>query len=219
VLLAAPSRVRAEVQAWEVIQVLGRLDKEGSSPAGWLDLQLRRRGGATQYIARPGLGWAFTPTLFVHAGYAWIPTDPDDATYTSEHRIWQQVLFNGKFSDDLKYQLRGRLEQRFGPNSGVGLRTRGLGRIQWQPSHCFAMQLVAWDELFIGVNETDDFKFQGFDQNRAFVGLGTDTPVRGLRFEAGYMHLLSQGGDRSDHVFVIFATANTWLRSPAATKK
>ena len=189
-----------------------RLDEKGSGPASWVDLQLRRRGGSTQYLVRPAIGWAFSPMLVLHAGYAWIPTDPDDATFTSEHRIWQQLLFNGIATPSLKYQVRARVEQRFGPSSGIGHRIRGLGRLQWQPSNRIKLQLVAWDELFIGVNETTDFKLQGFDQNRAFVGIGADTSIQGLRVEAGYLNLLTQAGDRNDHVIGFFVLANTWLR-------
>ncbi len=89
---------------------------------------------------------------------------------------------------------------------------RGLGRLQWQPSARVPLQLIVWDELFIGVNETTDFKLQGFDQNRAFAGVGVDTSVKGLRVEAGYLHLLTQAGDRTDHVLGFFVTANTWVR-------
>jgi len=87
-----------------------------------------------------------------------------------------------------------------------------VGRLQWQPSNRIKLQLVAWDELFIGVNETTDFKLQGFDQNRAFVGIGADTSIQGLRVEAGYLNLLTQAGDRTDHVIGFFVLANTWLR-------
>lgn len=214
-LTSAAAPAHAEVQAWEVITLMARLDEAGG-PAGWVDLQLRRRGDSTQYLARPALGWAFSPTLFAHVGYAWIPTDPDDAPFTSEHRSWQQVLFNGTATPALKYQLRGRVEQRFGPSAGVGHRIRGLGRVQWQPSTRVPLQLIAWDELFIGVNETTDFALQGFDQNRAFVGVGVETHVKGLRVEAGYLHLLTQAGDRTDHVLGFFVTANTWVRCPPA---
>jgi hypothetical protein len=217
-LALAPAPVRAEIQAWEVLTLMGRLDKEGSGPAGWLDLQLRRRGASTQYIARPAIGWAFSPMLVVHAGYAYIPTDPDAGDHTTEQRIWQQAIYNGVVNPDLKYQLRPRFEQRFGPSSGVGLRLRAVGRIQWQPSHCAPLQLILWDELFFGLNETDDFKLKGFDQNRAFAGVGAETSVKGLRVELGYMNLVSQGGDKKDHVIAFFATLNTWLRGPRTAK-
>lgn len=215
---AAAAPARAEVQAWQVIQMIGRVEEQGSSPSAWLDLQLRRRGDTTQYIVRPALGWAFTKDLYVHAGYAYIPTDLDDGDHTTEQRIWQQVLYNGTVDPQLKYQLRGRTEQRFGPNPGVGVRARALGRIQWQASRRAPVHLLFWDEVFFGLNETTDFKLQGFDQNRAFAGIGIDTKLRGTRFEAGYMYLLSQGGDRSDHVIAVFLSVNTWLRSPPKAK-
>lgn len=172
---------------------------------------------ATEVFSRRrvrSLGWAFSPTLFAHVGYAWIATDPDDASVTSEHRVWQQLLFNGAATPTLKYQLRARVEQRFGPSADVGHRIRGLGRLQWQLSSRVPLQLIAWNELFIGLNETTDFKLQGFDQNRAFAGVGVDTQVNGLRVEAGYLHLLTQAGDRTDHALGFFVTANTFVRCP-----
>jgi hypothetical protein len=219
VIVSLPTPARAEVQAWEAITLMGRLDKEGSGPAGWLSLDLRRRGNSTQYLVRPALGWAFSSKLVVHGGYGWIPTDPDDGAYTSEHRIWEQVIYNGAVNPDLKYQGRARLEQRFGPNSGVGHRLRMLGRIQWQFSHRTPLQLVAWDELFVGFNQTDDFKLKGFDQNRAFAGIGAETSVKGMRVDAGYMLLVSQGGDKTDHIVGFFVLLNTWLRAPKPAVK
>ncbi|MBX3161125.1 MAG: DUF2490 domain-containing protein [Deltaproteobacteria bacterium] len=213
---AAPAR--AEIQAWQVIQMLGRVEEHGSSPSAWLDLQLRRRGDSTQYLVRPALGWAITQDLFVHAGYAYIPTDLDDGATATEQRIWQQVIYNGTIDPQLKYQLRGRAEQRFGPDAGVGVRLRALGRLQWQASQRAPVHLVVWDEVFFGVNETTNFKLQGFDQNRTFAGIAIDTKLRGMRFEAGYLYLLTQAGDRSDHVIAFFANVNTWLRSTPRPK-
>lgn len=215
--ITAPSpTAHAEVQAWEVLTLMTRLDRSGG-PAAWFDVQLRRRGDSTQYLIRPALGWAFDPNVFFHVGYLAVPTDFDTKDTTLEHRVWEQLLWNIPASAELKLQVRLRAEQRYGATSSLsnlGHRARILGRVQYQLDYAIPLQVVVWDELFMGINTpTTDFTLErGFDQNRAFVGIGVDTTVRGLRVEAGYMNFVTQAGDRMDHVVGFFVLSNTWLR-------
>ena len=53
-----------------------------------------------------------------------------------------------------------------------------------------ALLAVAWDELFVMLNDTTVTTYQhaGFDQNRVFVGLGHQVVPGVLRFELGYFH-------------------------------
>ncbi|PCC74100.1 Protein of unknown function [Nannocystis exedens] len=47
-------------------------------------------------------------------------------------------------------------------------------------------RLIVWDEVFFHLNETAFTTERGFDQNRAFVGLGYDT--KPVRVEVGYIN-------------------------------
>jgi hypothetical protein len=49
------------------------------------------------------------------------------------------------------------------------------------------LNLIAWDEFFIRVNSTPYGGKSGFDQNRAFAGLGW-TFNKNFRAETGYLN-------------------------------
>jgi hypothetical protein len=208
-LVATAGPAAAESQVWLSYVGQARLG-EKSGPSFWLDLHERRRSGSTLYIVRPAIGYAFSSSLFVHLGFAWVPTDfdaPETAT-VNEYRIWQQIIGNHNFDDVLKVQGRVRFEERWGPGDDVGYRLRLLARGQYQPSRVFPLQLVVFNEIFVGFNDTDWAAKKGFDQNRLFVGLGTDTKIKGVRVEAGYMSVYLNAMDRFDNIAAINLTSN-----------
>lgn len=206
-LLGAARDARAEVQIWDSLTVMARSGKE-QGLAGWLDLHARRREASTLFIVRPAIGYAFSPAWLVHLGYAYVPTVVQDAPDGKEQRVWQQVLWNHTVNPLLKLQARARFEERFGSGDDVGFRGRGLLRVQWQPSATFAGQLVATTETFIQLNDTDWGPTAGFDQNRAFLGVGADTALRGIRVEAGYLNIAFRADSRIDHAIAINVVAN-----------
>ena len=193
--IAAPDAAHAEGQIWNALFVQGRTDAS-SGPAIWFDAHARRRDDSTLVLLRPAIGWAFSPALLVHAGYGFIRPVPGES---AEHRVWQQVIYNHAATDAVKLQGRARLEQRFGNGDDVGHRVRLLARGQVQP-WATPLQLVAWDEVFLGLNDTDWGAASGLDQNRLFLGVGADTAVRGVRVEVGYMNVYLHALERVDHV-------------------
>ncbi len=202
--LTSPARAD-ETQVWESLTVMGRSGKD-SGLAGWFDFHARRRDTGTLFILRPGLGYAFSPEVIVHVGYAYIPVVIEGAPNPKEQRTWQQLLWNIPASDQLKLQLRLRAEQRFGAGDDVGFRARGLVRAQYQPSMGFPLQLVSTNEIFYQFNDLDWGPEAGFDQNRFFIGVGAETAIKGVRIDAGYMNVLFS--DRMDHVLAINLIAN-----------
>ena len=84
-----------------------------------------------------------------------------------------------------------------------------IGKLQiiksfWQPGH-FQMvkfmhpmefeprlSLISWDEFFLRANTTPTGGQSGFDQNRAFVGVGW-TFNKNFRAEGGYLNQYLQG--------------------------
>lgn len=176
----------------------------------WFDGHLRLlddADGFNQSIVRPGIGWSLTDDLVVWGGYGWIHTSPLAGDNFDEHRIWQQFTWSGG-NDALTFALRPRLEQRFlETGDDTGLRFRQLVRVQHQLSSEPRLTLVAWDEFFIHLNDTDWGAQTGFDQNRLFVGIGwKHDPDCPLRTEIGYLNQTINtptGPDRVNHILSI----------------
>lgn len=212
--IAAPRAARAESdgQVWGGLFLQAKLDPVVPRLAFWLDLQPRHGGAATTTLVRPGIGLRLIDGLVLHAGYAWIARWPDDGATTHEHRIWEQLLGNLS-PEGTGFDLVGRvrLEQRFSAQGGsVAHRARVMARAGWWPDREGPILLVIWDEFFVGLSGAAWGPVSGFDQNRAFAGIG----LKGLgptRFELGYLNLYvhrDSGPDRDDHVasFNLFVT-------------
>jgi hypothetical protein len=196
-VLAMPSVARADNQFFTAAFIQARSGPTGLT--GWLDLHARRRADSTLAIIRPAIGWTFSPALAIHAGYAYVPTLTDAGANPHEQRTWQQVIL-GHTIGATRLQARGRLEQRFGAGDDVQHLLRMLARGQWQPNADLALQLVVWDELFVGINDADWGPLAGYDQNRLFMGLGTDSKIKGVRVEAGYQSVHLRGDAPRVHV-------------------
>ena len=176
----------------------------------WFDGHLRfldDTGGFHQSIVRPGLGVAVTENTALWAGYAWIETTPVTRETFTEHRIWQQATWSDEFGAT-GFALRSRLEQRF-PETGsdVGLRFRQLVRAQQALPQSPRFTLIAWDEAFFHLNDTDWGAETGFDQNRAFAGFGwKQDPDSPWRTEIGYLNQYvdtASGSDRQNHILSV----------------
>jgi hypothetical protein len=180
----------------------------------WSDLQFRTYESfePTTFIVRPGLSWRVRPTLFLTAGYAWTPgwtradgpRDWGELTLVDEHRTWQQLMWTPNDpSTGVAAQVRVRLEQRYRPGlDDVGSRVRVLWRGQAPISRDRAWTFVVWNEAFFGLQDTQWGQRRGFDQNRAFVGVGWQAMPTRLRLEAGYTNkwTLREGPDNVDHI-------------------
>jgi hypothetical protein len=204
-LVPTLARAEGEGQVWEALFTQYRPAEGGFS--GWADFHIRR-GSTNIMILRPAVGWGFGKHLTLHAGYAYIHTFIEGADDAHENRLWQQALYNHTVSDELKVQGRFRFEERFiDGDDATGYRIRMLARAQYAPRPNM-VQLVIIDELFVHLNTTMKVK-SGFNQNRAFFGLGADTKVKGLRVEGGYQNIRfgSANMDKIDHAFVMNAIA------------
>lgn len=202
-LAASPSATaRAESQVWTALFAQGRLGR-ASGPTAWFDGHARRRGDGTLFLLRPGLGYTLSPALTAHVGYAYIPRLADEGANRYEHRLWQQVIWSQPVGAAARVQVRGRLEQRFGGGDEIGNRARVFLRGQWAPTARVPIQLVVWDEVFWQLDDTDWGPVAGFDQNRGFVGVGTDTRIDGVRVEAGYLNIAFRKDSQIDHAIAV----------------
>lgn len=195
---AVPAVAQTDSQAWTAAFASGPA-REGGKVLLWFDSHARFREEGDQLdttIVRPGVGWRASPRLDLWAGYAHVTLrrpGPDG----SEHRAWQQATYPITEIAGGRLTGRTRLEQRFregGDDTGWRLRQF----VRWsRPIAGPNISLVLSNETFIGLSETDWGQGEGFDQNRAFAGLGWQM-TRKFRLEGGYMNQQIEGGSGSD---------------------
>ncbi|MFW6050826.1 MAG: DUF2490 domain-containing protein [Myxococcota bacterium] len=186
----ATAQTERDFQVWNALLATADLPGPSSAtPSLWLDVHARRGDAGTVHILRPGVGVRLAPFLSLWAGYGWVPVFTDGGPTAHEHRAWQQVILQHRTDDRLAMQSRTRFEQRFHDGGDdVGLRVRQFVRMGWQPSADIPVGVVGWDELFLGLHDTDWGALGGFDQNRLF--LGAFMPITtGVRVEVGYLNV------------------------------
>lgn len=221
-LLALPNRSQGQttddVGLWFAALGNGKLSSERHNSLRpdntpwrwWFDSHYRLledADGFNQSIVRPGVGYSFAEDQVLWAGYGWIHSSPILGSNFDEHRFWQQWTA-APSQGDLKYLFRSRFEQRWlETGDDVGLRWRQMMRAQKVLSTHPEWSLVAWDEAFFHLNDTDWGANAGFDQNRLFIGLGFKRCKHAaVRTEIGYLNQFgnSQGGtDRMNHILSI----------------
>ncbi|MCX8048282.1 MAG: DUF2490 domain-containing protein [Methylohalobius sp.] len=171
---------------------LGRVDERLARWRLWTEVQNRWRDMAKdadldQLLVRLGLGYALTGQLTAWAGYGYIPTFTPADKVVNEHRLWQQLLWVESFGP-WHFSSRTRLEERFIEGAKELLwRYRQFVRLSYPLSLDLPVSLVLWDEVFFHLNSASPAIQSGFDQNRAFLGIGWQ-PVPTTRIEAGYLN-------------------------------
>ena len=155
----------------------------------WFDGHARFRDDAGDLgvsIIRPGIGYRLTDRLNLWLGYARV-TSHLEGPNVGEDRIWQQATFPVARFLGGTLSARTRIEQRF-RNTGSDTGHRYRQFLRW--SHRFDgrdISLVLWDEVFVGLNDTDWGQTDGFDQNRFFIGPAFHIADK-VRFEIGYLN-------------------------------
>jgi hypothetical protein len=176
----------------------------------WFDGQMRffeEDGGFGQSLVRPGVGYKLTDKLTLWSGYAWIHTETGTAPDTEEHRVWEQVTWSHNF-DPTTLDLRSRLEQRLmETGDDTGLRFRQQVAIHRPIGFASNFTWVVSDEFFFNLNDTDWGANSGFDQNRAFLGVGWKPSSKHVwRIETGYLNQFidrSSGDDTCNHLLTM----------------
>jgi len=207
VSLAAPACAAEEdTQLWTAAVAMVDVPRgEGRPPlVVSADVQYRYFGNASrlgQNQVRAALGIRVNKTTVLSQGYVYTRTSPAPGVITHEHRPFQQALFriagNGK---GVTVIGRTRLEERFLEGSGeMALRARQMVRANVPLGRGFVA--IGTGEVFVNVNSADWGPRRGFDQFRAFGGIGVPV-ARGLWIEAGYMNQYvarHQRADRMNH--------------------
>lgn len=147
-------------------------------------------------IARVGVNFYIKSFIMGTVGYGYIFSNPDHdqihASRTSEHRIWEQMLFRQK-TKAVFMEHRFRLEQRFVQN--LSNQTSSVShRIRYRFQTLFPLYTISphLRHLFISVNDEIMLNFkpepaQIFDRNRFYAGLGYQVSPK-LNIQLGYMN-------------------------------
>ncbi len=153
---------------------------------GYLEANPRFSDDASQInqlLLRPAIGYQLTPTISLWQGYAWVANY--EPTYKQEHRIFQQLIYNNKFSTFTLFS-RSRLEERWIQDAiGTAVRARTMLRGTFPLPGSPALAIAVYNEIFVNLNTIRLGPEAGFEQNRFFLGLNyTFSP--NINVDAGY---------------------------------
>ena len=145
----------------------------------------------TQGLIRSGIGYNFNQKITTWLGYDWVPTSrPLALNAFNDHALWQQLSVRNDYSFGTVIS-RTRFEQHFFDIPGstdVAQLFRQMFKLSISmPAVSSHVSFVAWNEIFANMNSTDAGTRSGFNQNRAFVGLGYAISNSKL-LEVGYMN-------------------------------
>jgi hypothetical protein len=181
----------------------------------WADIHYRQTGHFIdrpfQFLFRPAFTYFIKDNLRVNLGYAYVSHFPAAGFHTTrpEHRTWQQIWWNQKYSGLTTLQWL-RFEQRFNRkiaddvllddyNFNYRLRYNlsffiPLKGKEMAPKTPFA---AVMNELFI--NFGDRIVYNMFDQNRFFAGFGYQFTSH-FNAQLGYMNVYQQEGSGNNFV-------------------
>jgi len=150
-----------------------------------------------QGMARAAVGYSLSDRATVWAGYTWLPTENIGKPYVSQQDVWPG--FRYVLPTDIgTFTFRTLVEANFLPGNGDDVRVRPRQMLRFM--HPLAVEprlsLITWDEFFVRINSTPAGGQAGFDQNRAFAGLGW-TFNTNFRTEAGYMNHYQEDGSHT----------------------
>jgi hypothetical protein len=173
----------------------------------WIDVQYRLTDNFVarpfQFLFRPALTYFISDNLRANLGYTLVEHFPAKGLNTArtEHRVWQQIWWNQKYSGLTTLQWL-RLEQRFNEKVVDDQKEPGYNysfRVRYNLSFFIPLKgkeilpktpfAAIANEVFL--NFGDNIVYNTFDQNRLFVGFGYQfTPH--LNAQLGYLNVYQQ---------------------------
>ena len=141
-----------------------------------------------QGMLRAAVGYSLSDRATIWAGYTWLPTQNVGKPYKSQQDVWPAFRYVLPTSVGT-LSFRTMIETNFIPGNGDQVRVRPRQMIRFMHPLEFEprLSLITWDEFFIRANSTPAGGQSGFDQNRAFAGLGW-TFNKNFRVEGGYLN-------------------------------
>ena len=124
----------------------------------------------------------------IWAGYTYLPTQNLGKASVQQQDLWPAFRYVLP-TDFGTFTYRIMIESNFLPGNGDTVRVspRQMFRFMHPLKIELRLSLIAWDEVFVLVNSTPAGGQSGFDQNRAFGGLGWSFNPN-VRAELGYMN-------------------------------
>ena len=208
-LLAVSANVKADGHfieddgSW--LQMVGEgslkiLDPSLEKTRIWLEGQSRYDGDFSHWyqgMARVALGYSLTDRATVWAGYTWLPTENINKPFVSQQDVWPGFRYVLPTSFGT-LSFRTLIESNFLQDNHVRVRPRQMIRFMHPMDFEPRLNLIAWDEFFIRLNDTPYGGQAGFDQNRAFAGLGWAFN-KNVRTELGYMNQYLDDGTHTNN--------------------
>jgi len=157
----------------------------------WLEEQSRWNDNWNQWhqgVMRAAVGYSLSNRATIWAGYTWVPTQNVGKPYRSQQDVWPAFRYVLPTSLGT-VTFRTMMEGNFIPGNGNDVRIhprqmiRFMHPLEFEPR----LSLITWDEFFLRLNSTPAGGQSGFDQNRAFAGLGW-TFNKNFRAEGGYLN-------------------------------
>ncbi|BBL71823.1 DUF2490 domain-containing protein [Methylogaea oryzae] len=195
-LLSSPAQAVDDLfqDAGSWLQVVGEgslkvIDPSLEKGRVWLEGQSRfdqNWGHWYQGMVRAAVGYSLSDRATIWAGYTWLPTQNVGKSYISQQDVWPAFRYVLP-TDFGTFTFRTMVESNYLRGSDVRVRPRQMIRFMHPLDFEPRLSLIAWDEFFVRANSTRFGGKSGFDQNRAFAGLGwTFNP--NFRTEFGYLN-------------------------------
>jgi hypothetical protein len=155
----------------------------------WVEGQSRYDGDFSHWyqgMARAAVGYSLSDRVTIWAGYTWLPTENIGKSFVSQQDVWPGFRYVLPTSFGT-LSFRTLVESNFLQDNNVRVRPRQMVRFMHPMAFEPRLNLIAWDEFFVRLNDTPFGGQAGFDQNRAFAGLGWSFN-KNVRTELGYMN-------------------------------
>ena len=139
-----------------------------------------------QGMVRAAVGYSLSDRATLWAGYTWLPTQNFGKDYIAQQDVWPAFRYVWPTSIGT-FTFRTMVESNFLRGDQVRVRPRQMIRFMHPLDFEPRLSLITWDEFFVRANTTPWGGQSGFDQNRAFAGLGW-TFNQNFRTEVGYLN-------------------------------
>jgi hypothetical protein len=211
--------VSADLQLWTQYSFLGRFSPKWSLYFDYVDRTNDILQSQNAIFLRPGLAYDLTENTSMYAGYCYSLAFEDDHTpeKLTEHRLWQQLLYNTK-SGKLSFQHRYRLEERFNEvykDSAVADEYSYTWRMRYKLNLQYpvwkskdenrSLSILLTDEIITSFGRHVILSY--FNQNRLFLGLSLQFSKK-LSASFGYTDIFRSTGTAGHYVNINAPTIN-----------
>lgn len=178
----------------------------------WMEGQTRFDGNWDHWyqgMVRTAVGYSLSDRATIWAGYTWLPTQNIGKPYIAQQDIWPafRYVLPTEFGT---FTFRTMWETNFLRGDQVRERPRQMIKFMHPFEFEPRLSFIAWDEAFYRVNSTAWGGKTGFDQNRAFAGLGWSFN-KNLRTELGYLNQYIDNANHSAETMHHLAMASVFI--------